>query len=167
VQALFDWRRLHDGRQEKGDNRRWRMELTRIVVEDQEAREDGRRVTQTNLLALSWVLGYTLIDPYVHHDAISFFPAKKPEMTLDEWIDDANLLYKRVGSLLLPRGVYKSTLNISNCVQLLTCWPLTVSIMLMCGRSDLAVDLVIETGSCFYRPHNAPPTLFQALWPEL
>ena len=163
----FAWRKLVDHRQEKADNRYYRAELTQLVLEDPEAREDGRRVTQNNLLALSWVLGYTLIDPVVHHDAIAFFPPKNPALTLDEWIDDSNLLYKRVGSLLLPRGVYKTTLNLANCAQLLICWPLTIAIMLMCGRSDLAFDLVSQVGSFFYRPKNAQPTLFQALWPEL
>ena len=163
----FAWRKLVDRRQEKADDRYYRAELTQMVLEDPEAREDGRRVTQNNLLALSWVLGYTLIDPVVHHDALAFFPPKNPSLTLDEWIDESNLHYKRIGSLLLPRGVYKTTINVGNCAQLLICWPLTVAIMLMCGRSDLAFDLVAQVGSFFYKPKHAAPTLFQALWPEL
>ena len=163
----FDWRKLVDRRQEKADNRRYRADLTQLVLEDPTAREDGRRVTQNNLLALSWVLGYTLIDPVVHHDALAFFPPKNTALTLDEWLEESNLMYKRIGSLLLPRGVYKTTINVGNCVQLLICWPLTVAIMLMCGRSDLAFDLVGQVGSFFYKPKHALPTLFQALWPEL
>jgi hypothetical protein len=164
---MFEWRKLRDLRQEKGNNRLWRAELTQATIEDPEVREDGRRVTQNNLLALAWVLGYTLIDEHVHHDALAFFPPKNPNDTLNEWIDEVNRVYKRVGSLLLPRGVYKSTISLANCVQLLICWPLTVAIMMMTGRSELADDFVLQVGSFFYRPHNAPPTLFQALWPEL
>lgn len=167
MNARFDWRKLCDHRQEKADNRLWRARLTERVLEDPETREDGRRVTQTNLLALAWVLGYTLIDEHVHHDALTFFPPKDASLTLNEWIEDSNHVYKRVGSLLLPRGVFKTTLSISNCVQLLICWPLTVAIMLMCGRSDLAFDLVTQVGSFFYKPKLVSPTLFQALWPEL
>ena len=163
----FDWRRLRDPRQEKADNRAWRAELTQIVQSDPKVREDGRRVTQNNLLALAWVLGYTLIDEQVHHDAIAFFPPKNPALLLNEWIEEANKHYKRMGSLLLPRGVYKTTLSLANCVQLLICWPLTIAVMIMCGRGDLAHDFVEQVGSFFYRPKNAPPTLFQALWPEL
>ena len=99
----FDWRRLRDPRQEKADNRAWRAELTQIVQSDPKVREDGRRVTQNNLLALAWVLGYTLIDEQVHHDAIAFFPPKNPALLLNEWIEEANKHYKRMGSLLLPR----------------------------------------------------------------
>ena len=163
----FDWRKLRDLRQEKGDNRRQRAELTELIAKDEEIREAGRRVTQNNLLALSWVLGYCLIDEEVHHDAIAFFPPKNPALTLNEWIEDTNKLYRRVGSLLLPRGVYKTTLSLANCVQLLICWPLVVAIMVMCGRSDLAEDFTLQVGSFFYRPRNATPTLFQVLWPEL
>jgi hypothetical protein len=163
----FEWRKLRDFRQEKYDNRAWRAELTQLVLTDEKVREDGRRVTQNNLLALSWILGYTLIDEEVHHDAIAFFPPKNTALTLNEWIDEANRFYKRIGSLLLPRGVYKTTLSLANCVQLLICWPLTIAIMIMCGRGDLAEDFVTQVGSFFYRPEYAPPTLFQALWPEL
>ena len=167
MDSRFDWRRLRDLRHEKGDNRAWRVELTQLVQDDPETREDGRRVTQNNLLALAWVLGYTLIDPDVHHDALAFFPPKNPSLTLNEWIDESNRLYKRVGSLLLPRGVYKTTISLTNCVQLLICWPMTVSIMLMCGRGDLAEDLVKQVASFFYKPRYVTPTLFQSLWPEL
>ena len=164
---MFDWRRLRDLRQEKYDNRQWRAELTQLVLTDEKVREDGRRVTQNNLLALAWVLGYTLIDEKVHHDALAFFPPKNPALTLSEWIEEANKVYKRMGSLLLPRGVYKTTISLTNCVQLLICWPLVVAIMIMCGRGDLANDFVEQVASFFYRPKGAPPTLFQALWPEL
>jgi len=163
----FDWRKLRDLRQEKGDNRRWRAELTQQVLENSQVREDGQRVTQNNLLALAWVLGYTLIDEKDNHEAIDFFPPKNPALTLNEWIEETNKVYKRQGSLLLPRGVYKTTLSLANCVQLLICWPLTVAIMIMCGRGDLAEDFVTQVGSFFYRPKNAPATLFQALWQPL
>lgn len=163
----FNWRALCDVSQERRDNRTWRAELTQLVLTNEKVREDGRRVTQNNLLALAWVLGYTLIDEKVHHDAIAFFPPKNPALTLDEWITETNKVYCRVGSLILPRGVYKTTISLANCVQLIICWPLNIAIMIMCGRGDLAEDFVTQVGSFFYRPKNASPTLFQALWPEL
>jgi hypothetical protein len=164
----FDWRKLQDKRLEKWDNVKHRAELTALVLKDRETREDGRRVTQTNLLALTWVLGYCLFDEQVHHEAINFFPPKQPSLTLTEWILESNKQYLRIGSLLLPRGVYKTTLSLTNCVQLLICWPMTVAILIMCGRSDLAEDFIMQVAGFFYRPNSkATPTLFQALWPEL
>jgi hypothetical protein len=136
-------------------------------MDDEKLREDGRRVTQNNIVALAWVMGYTLIDEKEHREAIAFFPPKNPSLTLNDWIAESNLHYKRMGSLLLPRGVYKTTLSLVNCVQLLICWPLTVAIMIMCGRGDLAEDFVDQVGSFFHRTSYASPTLFQALWPEL
>lgn len=163
----FNWRKLRDPNLEKGDNRRYRAELTQLVQTDDKMREDGQRVTQNNLLALCWVLGYTQVDEETHKDALAFFPPKDTSLTLDEWILESNKLYKRMGSLLLPRGVYKTTISLVNCVQLLICWPLTIAIMVMCGRGDLAQDIAIQVGSFFYRPRHAQPTLFQALWKHL
>jgi hypothetical protein len=161
----FNWRKLRDPSQENFDNKRWRSELTVLVQEDEQVREDGRRVCQHNLLALCWVLGQCLVDEHIHHDAITYFLEKNPELELNEWI---NLhLHTRRGSLLLPRGVYKSTICLANCVQLIVCWPLTIAIMIMCGRRDLAWDFVGQVGSYFYKKANRPPSLFQALWPEL
>jgi hypothetical protein len=167
MRAKFDWRRLHSASAERGDNWEWRAELTRLVLAEPEVREDGRRVAQNNLLALSWILGYTLIDEHVHREALEFFPIKNANLTLDEWLTESNATYTRVGELLLPRGVFKTTINIANCIQMLICWPANIAILVMCGRSDLAHDCVGQVGSFFFKPARAHPTLFQALWPEL
>lgn len=164
----FSWRKLRDPEQENCDNKHWRAELTALVLNDPQVKEDGRRVTQNNLIALAWVLGYCLIDEHDHHDAIIFFPPKDPSLTLDEWLLHTIRTYKRQGSLLWPRNTYKSTLSLINCVQLILCWPLTVSIMILSGRRDLAWDFVEQVGSFFVkRASQQGPTLFQALWPDL
>jgi hypothetical protein len=142
--------------------------LTRAVKADAKVREEGRNITQRNLLALCWVLGYCLFDEEVHREAIQFFPPKDPTLTLNEWIGQSNEAYKRVGTLLLPRGVFKSTLSMVNCAQLLICWPEDIAIMIVCGRADLAFDFVSDVGGYFFRKHrDSEPTLFQALWPDL
>jgi hypothetical protein len=164
---MFDWRRLRDPSQEHYDNRRWRAELTQLVIEDERVREDGRRVTQHNLLALCWVLGFCLVDEVVHREALDFFLPKEPSLTLDEWLAYAATHYLRRGSLLLPRGVFKTTISLANCAQLIICWPLTIAIMIMTGRGDLARDFVDQVGGFFVKKSNRTPTLFQALWPEL
>lgn len=163
----FDWRGLHDPQFEKNDNVKHRKELVHRCVVDRETREEARGVTQTNLLALCWVLGYCLVDEEVHREALAFFPPTNPALSLDQWIRESNEKYLRTGSLLLPRGVYKSTIDMCHCTQLLVCWPETVSILIMCGRSDLAFDFVAQVGGFFHKPKVATPTLFQAIWPDL
>ena len=163
----FNWRKLRDTSQDQFDNKRWRAELTVLVKEDEEMRADGRRVCQTNLLALCWVLGFCLVDETVHHDALSFFLPKDPGLTLNEWLDGIISQGNRRGSLLYPRGVYKTTISLANCAQLIICWPLTIAIMILCGRRDLAWDFVEQVGGFFYYHPKRPPTLFQVLFPEL
>src|SRR5215831_18470525 len=154
---MFNWRKLRDLKQEGGDNRRYRAELTQLVIDDEKVREDGRRVTQNNLLALCWVLGFCLVDEEVHREALEFFLPKDPGMTLEEWLNYAATHYLRRGSLLFPRGVFKTTISLANCAQLIICWPLTISIMILCGRSDLAVDFVQQVGGFFHRKSNRTP----------
>lgn len=163
----FNWRALRDVNQERGDNRRHRAELTALVLSDPQVKEDGRRVTQNNLLALAWVLGYCLIDEHDHHDAIQFFPPTDTALTLDDWLQHVIRVYKRRGSLLWPRNTYKSTLSLVYCVQLIICWYLNVSIMIISGRRELAWGFVGQVASFFVKRNNQNPTLFQALWPEL
>lgn len=163
----FDWRRLRDLNQEGGDNRAYRAELTELVLKDAQVREDGRRVTQHNLLALCWVLGFCLVDETVHHDALSYFLPKEPELPLEEWLNQSAKNFLRRGSLLLPRSVFKTTISLANCTQLIICWPLTIAIMVMCGRGDLAKDLADQVAGFFIRKSRMAPTLFQALWSDL
>ena len=161
----FDWRSLKDENQENSDNKRRRAELTVLVQEDDALREDGRRICQTNLLALCWILGFCLVDEKIHHDAIDFFLTKEPRIPFQEWCKQ-HPASARSGSLLLPRGVYKTTISLANCVQLIICWPLNVAIMIMTGRRDLAWDFVGQVGGFFHCEYNRPPTLFQALFPK-
>lgn len=159
----FDWRRLRAPSQEKADNRAWRAELTVLVQEDDELREDGRRLCENNLLALCYVLGYCLITEEVHKEAIEFFPEKDRNKTVEE----IGRGVKRRGSLLYPRNTYKSTLDIANCVQLILHYYMTIVILIISGSKPLAIAFVDQIGSFFYRHPKRPPTLFQALYPEL
>jgi hypothetical protein len=159
----FNWRRLRDPAQERCDNKRWRMELTLMVQEDDNLREDGRRCCKNNLLALAYVLGYCMITEDVHHEAISFFPRLDPDKTVEELA----LNEKRRRSLLYPRNTYKSTLDLVFCVQVIIVYFMTVAILLMSGGKDLAIAFVDQVASFFIKPPNRPATLFQALFPEL
>jgi hypothetical protein len=162
-QTHFNWRRLRDPSAERGDNQAWRTELTDIVLHNDVVRDDGRRCCKSNLLALCYVLGYCLIDEAVHHEAIAFFPEIDPDQTVAE-------LYigkKRRRTLLYPRNTYKTTLDIAYCVQLILHYFMTIAILIMSGGKDLAFAFVDQIASFFVQPAHRPPTLFQALFPEL
>src|SRR5947209_13886147 len=103
---VFDWKRLTEASQEGGHNRQWRSELTALVLNDPEVREDGRRCCMNNLLALAYVLGYCLITEEVHREAIAFFP----KMDINKTVPELAHGLKRRRSLLYPRNTYKSTL---------------------------------------------------------
>lgn len=161
--AHFQWRRLRDVNAEGMDNKKWRAELTLLVQEDDEMFEDGRRVCKNNLLALCWVLGWCRVDEEVHREALDFFLDKDTSLPVDQQFVGR----KRRGSLLLPRGVYKSTISMANCVQCLSIWPLNVAILILCGGKDLAFAFVDQVASFFLKHPLRAPTLFQALFPEL
>jgi hypothetical protein len=159
----YNWRKLRDPSQEKGDNRAWRAELTVLVQENDELREDGRRCCKTNLLALCYTLGYCLITEDVHHEAIAFFPEKDPSKTVEQLSEGVT----RRNSLLYPRGAYKTTLDIANIIQYILFYYFTIAILILSASKKLAFALVDEISGHFYKPKNRPPTLFQALFPEL
>lgn len=161
--AHFNWRKLRDPRQEKADNRLWRSQLTAMVLEDEECREDGRRVCKTNLLALCYTLGYCLITEDVHHEALKFFP----EIDANKTVEELSQGVKRRRSLMLPRNTYKTTMDIAYVVQLCLTYYMTIGILILSGGKELAAAFVDQIASFFVHPDNRPVTLFQALFPEL
>jgi hypothetical protein len=159
----FNWRRLRSPDSERGDNRAWRTELTALVLTDDTVREDGRRVCMTNLLALCYVLGYCLITPEVHREALEFFPPIDPNKTVEQLREGI----KRRRSLMYPRNTYKSTMDVAYCVQMLLHYYLTIAILILSGSKELAFAFVDQVASFFVKTPNRAPTLFQALFPEL
>jgi hypothetical protein len=120
-------------------------------------------ICKTNLLALCYVLGWTKIDPVEHREAIEFFVPKQ----LDKPVEKQHEGRLRRGTLLFPRGSYKSTLNMADSVQWIICFPLTVCILILCANLKLAQAFVNQVASFFIKGFNQEPTLFQALFPEL
>jgi hypothetical protein len=154
---------LRDPAAERSDNQAWRTELTDIVLHDGDVNADGRRCCKSNLLALSYVLGYCLIDETVHHEAIAFFP----EIDSSQTVAELHIGKKRRRTLLYPRNTYKTTLDNAYCVQLILHYYMTIAILIMSGGKDLAFAFVDQVASFFFHPSHRPPTLFQALFPEL
>jgi hypothetical protein len=159
----FNWRKLRDPHQERADNKAWRSQLTAMVLEDEECREDGRRLCKTHLLALCYVLGYCLITEDVHHEALNYFPEVDDNRTVEELCVGV----KRRRSLMYPRNTYKSTIDLVNVVRLILNYYFTIAILIMSGGKELAFAFVDQIASFFVRPDNRPMTLFQALFPEL
>lgn len=157
-----------------------------------------RFLAQTNLFFLCKLLEkykdttdleYTWIDGTVHntHEEIcnDFFVRKDPTKTsfktfASQYID------KKQRLLLVPRGGYKSSIDMADCVQWIICFP-EVTILVLTGVLDLAKDFVGEIKGHFelddadsgfvdlfqtkkaLKPrimHDGSSSLFQVLFPE-
>lgn len=97
------------------------------------------------------------LNEYTHRPVADFFVRKNPDKSLAE----QDRIKERL--LLYPRGSYKSTLNICDCVQWIICFP-DIRILVLTGADDLAVSFVDELKEYFIQ--KDPPTLFQELFPE-
>jgi hypothetical protein len=152
----FEWRKLRKDRE-------YRASLTSQVEEDEKLREEGRLICKTNLLALCWVLGYTKIDPEIHDEVLGFFLPRN----LTKSVEEQGFGQLPKGTCLYPRGTFKTTIDEADSVQEIICFPLTATIFFLCANSKLADALVNNVALHFWKPKDASPTLFQALFPEL
>lgn len=103
-----------------------------------------RFLAQTNLFYLCHLLekySETTID--THEDICnSFFVQKNPTyLTWDEFAHQYTDLKDRM--LLVPRGGFKSSMNIVDCIQWIICYP-EVTILILTGVYKLASDFVGE-----------------------
>jgi predicted phage terminase large subunit-like protein len=124
---------------------------------------DSQRATlryrcQTDLFFLAKeILGKDLTER-THRIVAEFFVRKDPSKTIAE----QDSMKERL--LLYPRGSYKSTLNICDCVQWIICFP-DIRILVLTGADDLATAFVDELKNYFTL--DGEPTMFQDLFPEL
>jgi phage terminase large subunit-like protein len=150
---------------------------------------NARFLAQTNLFALCHLLEkykdvsekeYTWTDGTVHntHEEICnfFFVAKDPtKKTFKDFAKD--YIDKKERLLLVPRGGFKSSIDMADTVQYIICWP-EVTILILTGVLDLAKDFVKEIKGHFeldedgeksFRPKKSADgsdNLFQVLFPE-
>lgn len=141
----------------------YRAILKRDVPTDEVLREDGRQLCKTNLLCLCYVLGYTRIDPVIHKEALEWFIPRD----LTKPVSEQGKGYPLKGTLLYPRGTFKTTIDEADTVQELICFPLDCSVGVICANTKLADALVANIAAHFTKAKHALPTLFQALFPEL
>ena len=157
-----------------------------------------RFLAQTNLFALCKLLEkykdmtdheYMWTDGVMHntHEEIcnEFFVRKNPtKKTFKEFASKESYTSQKERLLLVPRGGFKSSMNMADCVQWIICFP-EVTILVLTGVLDLAKDFVGEIKSHFtleegganglfvkkkcLRPRtmlDGTESLFQVLFPE-
>jgi phage terminase large subunit-like protein len=143
-----------------------------------------RFFAQTNLFFLCRLLEkYSSVTVNTHEDICNkFFVSKDPAnyKTFEEFAKDYKELKERL--LLVPRGGFKSSIDIADCVQWIICFP-EVTILILTGLYKLAKDFVGELSSHFtlgdtgetrddkplYGPKvmtDGNTSIFQALFPE-
>ena len=156
---------------------------------DAEAVARYRFLAQTNLFALCKLLEtysdmsdqeYTWTDGAIHtiHESIcnEFFVKKDPsQKTFKEFA--TGYIEKKERLLLVPRGGFKSSMDMADCVQYIICWP-EVTILVLTGVLALANDFVGEIKGHFtleegvkkdFHPRTMSdglPSVFQILFPE-
>jgi phage terminase large subunit-like protein len=108
-----------------------------------------RYLSQTNLFFLCHLLEKYNQTTVATHEEIcnKFFVAKDPTFnTFEKFANQYTDLKERM--LLVPRGGFKSSINMADCVQWIICYP-AVTILILTGIYDLAGDFVGEVKKHF------------------
>lgn len=116
-----------------------------------------RFLAQTNLFFLCNLLEkYKDITVHTHEDICnSFFAQKDPTFaTFEKFANQYTDLKDRM--LLVPRGGFKSSIDMADCVQYIICWP-AVTILILTGTLLLATDFVGEIKLHFTLEENGIP----------
>jgi phage terminase large subunit-like protein len=132
-----------------------------------------RFMAQTNLFALCKLLEkykdmtdheYVWTDGLVHntHEEIcnEFFVKKDPtKKTFKDFASKDSYIEQKERLLLVPRGGFKSSMNMADCVQWIIAFP-EVTILVLTGVLDLAKDFVGEIKGHFTLNDGGPAGLF-------
>lgn len=114
---------------------------------------------RTNLLFLAREVFNRDFTFFTHAPVCNFFVQKDPSKKIEEQDDYKERL------LLYPRGAFKSTLDVIDCVQWFTIFP-NIRILILAAEKDLSESFIGELKNYFFVPTNAKPTNFQTLFPE-
>lgn len=118
-----------------------------------------RYKAQTDLYFLAKnVLGKDL-EEQPHREVCDFFVKKNPDLKSEEWSKMKSRL------LMIPRGSFKSTLDVVDCVQAIICDP-DIRILIVTAEMSLAEAFVAELKNYFLVREDVGPTQFQMLFPE-
>jgi phage terminase large subunit-like protein len=145
VKAGKSFNKLQDSQQSKV-LASWRTKLGKETLSQDDFNDliRFRFMCQTNLYFLCHVLEqYNQTTVNTHEDICNeFFVQKDPTfITFDQFADQYVDLKQRL--LLVPRGGFKSSLNMADCVQWIVCFP-AITIAILTGVLQLAKDFVGE-----------------------
>jgi hypothetical protein len=130
------------------------------VREDRAYRDELRLRAQTDLFWLCYeLLGYNKLTEADHRAVTDHYVQKDPRIPIEHQDTIKNRLH------LDPRGTYKSTINMGDCVQWIICFPENAG-LLLCGSLKLAQAFVGEVTQHFVKPKGASGSGFQELFPE-
>lgn len=145
--ALLSWNKLPD-LQKKKVTKTWGNKLSKEgIVNNPETAMDlirYRFLAQTNLFFLCHLLEqYNQTTLNTHEEICNkFFVGKDPTfITFDQFADQYTDLKQRM--LLVPRGGFKSSIDMADCIQWIICFP-AVTIAILTGVLQLAKDFVGE-----------------------
>jgi len=114
---------------------------------------------RTNLLFLGREVFNKAFTFFTHAPVCNFFVQKDPSKPYYE----QDIIKERL--LLYPRGSFKSTIDVIDCVQWLINFP-DIRILILAAESSLAVSFIGEMKNYYFVPKAAEPTNFQKLFPE-
>jgi predicted phage terminase large subunit-like protein len=136
-----------------------RMEVLKNCPNSDKTAEFLRYMCSTNLMFLGREVFNRDFTFYTHQPVCDFFVQKDPNIAfyLQDTVNERLLLY--------PRGSYKSSVDIVDCVQWYLCFPDT-RILILTATEDLAISFIGELKNYFFVAKDAPPTNFQKLFPE-
>lgn len=130
------------------------------IREDRGYKAELRLRAQTDLFWLAYeLLHYDRITESVHRAVVNHYVQKDPRIPIFEQDTVKARLH------LDPRGTFKSTLNMADCVQWIICFPENAG-LLMSGSLKLAQAFVGEVTQHFTLPKGVSGSAFNELFPE-
>lgn len=130
------------------------------IREDQGYKAELRLRAQTDLFWLAYeLLHYDKLTESVHRAVTNHYVQKDPRKPIEEQDDLKNRLH------LDPRGTFKSTINMSDTVQWIICFPESAGLLLS-GSLKLTNGFAGEVVQHFTLPKFASGGAFQELFPE-
>jgi hypothetical protein len=135
--------------------------LKRVIVTDENRDELRYRCLVDLYFLAKYILGYDKLIDRVHLPMAKFFVQKKPKLPIEE----QDTLKKRM--LIYPRFTYKSTLDISDIIQWLACFPEVIIFPITAG-GNLGNAFVDEVQQHLTQaPEGKPKSLLEQIFPDL
>jgi phage terminase large subunit-like protein len=113
-----------------------------------------RHKCRTDLFFLAKELGYSDLTEQTHKEVCDFFLSKDFSKSFKEFAQTDSTSHDRL--LLLPRGGFKSSIDVADCIQYILNWP-DITILLLTGVYDLAVDFLREAKNHFVLQEDGTP----------